>query len=44
MWYLKQLVPLTCRTYYSDMSGKQHFCVWKMWMGHCFAIDDVVMA
>jgi len=43
IWYLKQLVPLTYRSRYSDARGK-HLCVWRMWMGRCFDVDDVVIA
>jgi hypothetical protein len=39
-WYAKQLLPLTYRTTYGAEDG-QHFVVWRMWMGRCFAIDDV---
>jgi len=42
IWYLKQLLPLTYRTKYRDDQG-QHFTVWKMWFGRCFAIDDYVV-
>lgn len=43
VWYVKQLVPLTYRTHYGDQDGVRHFCVWKMWLGRCYAIDDVVI-
>ncbi len=43
IWRLKQLLPLTYRTTYGDAQG-QHFTVWKMWLGRCFAIDDVLVA
>lgn len=42
IWYLKQLLPLTYRTWYRE-NGVQHFCVWNMWMGRCYNIDDVVV-
>lgn len=42
-WYLKQLLPLTYRTTYGE-NGKTHFTVWKMWMGRCYNIDDVIVA
>jgi len=42
MWYLKQLFPLLYRTRYSNAEGS-HFCVWRMWFGRCFAIDDVLV-
>lgn len=41
VWYIKQLFPLTYRTRYKE-NGKPHFCVWRMWFGFCFNIDDVV--
>lgn len=40
MWHLKQLLPLLYRTHYVDQNGRDHFCVWRMWFGRCFAIDD----
>jgi hypothetical protein len=42
-WYIKQLFPLTYRTTYTQ-EGKRHFTVWRMWMGRCYAVDDVVIA
>lgn len=44
VWHLKQLLPLTYRTRYTDSDGHRHFCVWRMWLGRCFAIDDVKVA
>ena len=44
IWSLKQLFPFTYRTNYGDESGQRHFVVWRMWLGRCFAIDDVVVA
>lgn len=41
-WYLKQLLPLTYRSRYIE-NGERHFCVWQMWFGYCFNIDDVVI-
>ena len=38
-WTLKQLLPLTYRTEYSDKKGK-HFVVWNMFMGRCYNIND----
>jgi len=43
VWHLRQLLPLVYRTYYGDEEGNVHFCVWRMWFGRCFAIDDVVV-
>lgn len=42
LWYLKQLFPCIYRTYY-EQAGKKHFCVWRMWLGRCFAITDVIV-
>ena len=42
IWTLKQLVPLTYRSHY-EKDGAHHFCVWRMWMGKCFDIDDVIL-
>lgn len=39
---LKQLFPLTYRTTYIE-NGQRHVCVWKMWLGRCFDVDDVVV-
>lgn len=42
IWYLKQLLPFTYRsTFYEN--GDRHFCVWNMWMGHCYNIEDYVI-
>ncbi len=41
VWMLRQLLPLHYRTRYTDEGGSRHFVVWQMWMGRCFAIDDV---
>ena len=38
-WYLKQLLPLTYRSHYKK-GGKKYFCVWRMWFGRCFAIEE----
>lgn len=41
-WYLKQLLPLTYRTTYTE-NGKKRFAVCKMWFGRCYKIDDHVI-
>jgi hypothetical protein len=41
LWHLKQLLPLTYRTWYAEQ-GVWHFTVWRMWLGRCFDITDVV--
>ena len=38
-WYIKQLLPLTYRTKYRK-AGKMVFCVWNMWLGRCFNIEE----
>ncbi len=40
MWYLKQLLPLKYKSRYSTDDGVSHHTVWRMWFGHCFAIQD----
>jgi len=42
-WYVKQLLPLTYRSHYSDVSGDKHFAVWKMWFGKVYQYEDVVI-
>lgn len=44
VWLLRQALPLTYRTRYRDPRGRQHFCVWRMWLGRSFDVDDVVVA
>ncbi len=39
LWYLKQLLPLTYRSHYGK-DGKEMFCVWRMWFGKCFDIEE----
>lgn len=41
-YYLKQLLPLTYRSYYIE-NDEYHFCVWRMWFRRRFDIDDVVV-
>lgn len=44
-WRFKQLLPLTYRTTYKTVEdGKTHFAVWKMWMGKCYKVNDVIVA
>jgi len=43
LWFwLKQLVPCTYWTTYGDKDGA-HFVIWRMWFGHCFKIEDVLI-
>ncbi len=39
-WYARQLFPLTYRSAYRTQN-ETRFCVWKMWLGRCFKIDDM---
>lgn len=39
-WYARQLLPLTYRSKYKTKDNKTHFCVWNMWMGKCFNVED----
>lgn len=41
-WFLKQLLPLTYRTNYTE-DGQKHFTVWKMWFGRSYSIDDHII-
>lgn len=44
IWMIRQLLPLEYRAYYTlTDTGERHFCVWRMWMGRCFSIDDVAI-
>lgn len=42
LWYLKQLLPLTYRTHFMQ-ENKKHFCVWNMWFGRCYNVEDYVI-
>ena len=42
-WLVRQTLPLEYRTRYTDQDGERHFCVWRMWLGRPFSIDDVVL-
>jgi len=42
-WYLWQLFPCTYRTFYGDEHGRIHFAVWKMWLGRCYRVNDVIV-
>lgn len=39
-YWIHQLFPFTYRCRYK-VKGVKHFAVWRMWLGHCFDIDDV---
>jgi hypothetical protein len=43
VWLLRQLLPLHYRTSYLE-NGRRHHACWRMWLGHCFAVTDVVVA
>jgi hypothetical protein len=36
-WYLKQLLPLTYLTTFTE-AGRRRLCVWRMWLGRCFDV------
>jgi hypothetical protein len=39
LWYIKQLLPLTYWTTYTETeSGKKFFVIWRMWFGRSFDI------
>ena len=42
-WYLCQILPLSYRSKYHTDDGKKHFCVWNMWMGRCFDVEDYIV-
>jgi hypothetical protein len=42
-WRLWQLLPCTYRTFYGDELGRIHFAVWKMWLGRCYRVNDVIV-
>ena len=42
IWHIKQLLPLTYWTIYSDDKGK-HFVIWRMWLGRSFSIADIII-
>ncbi len=41
-WCLKQLFPLTYRSRYG-VNNEPHFCVWKMWLGKCYEVEDYII-
>jgi hypothetical protein len=43
LWYLKQLLPFTYRSHYFDSEHEPHLAVWRMWLGRCFDVEDVVI-
>jgi len=43
VWHLRQLLPLTYRTHYTDAGGQKHFQVWRMWFGRVFDNEDVIV-
>ena len=42
-WYIKQLLPLTYRTIYTE-EGLKYFCVWNMWFGRSYNIDKYIIS
>lgn len=43
VWYLKQLWPCLYYTQYVDKDG-HHITLWRMWLGACFSICDVIVS
>jgi hypothetical protein len=39
IYSLKQFLPLTYRSHYGK-DGKEMFCVWCMWFGKCFNVEE----
>ena len=45
IWYVKQLLPLTYWSTYTETATKQRrFVIWRMWFGRCFDVKDVAIA
>lgn len=43
-WGLRQLLPLTYRSHYGEAdTDRRHFCVWKMWLGRVYAMEDYII-
>lgn len=40
VWCIKQLLPLTYRSHYTE-DGKKYFEVWRMWFGRSFDRERV---
>jgi hypothetical protein len=38
-WYLKQLLPLTYHSKY-ECGGNKKICIWKMFLGICYDIEE----
>ena len=43
IWNLRQLLPLTYRSHYRDAENRRRFCVWKMFLGRAYAIEDYIV-
>lgn len=39
LWYLKQLLPLIYYSVYR-VDGKKMFCIWRMWLGKSYHIEE----
>ena len=39
-WYLKQLFPFTYHTIYKQTDNRKYICIWNMWFGKCFNIEE----
>lgn len=44
VWRLRQLLPLTYRTTYRTLDGREHFAVWRMFLGKVFDHSEVTIA
>jgi hypothetical protein len=40
-WVLKQLLPFTYHSVFVDEKGQKWFCIWNMWLGKCFNIENI---
>lgn len=43
-WYIKQLIPRTHWTIYGTTDGREHFCIWKQWLGRCYQVIDLPLS
>lgn len=39
-YYLQQLLPLTYRATYYKQENRKYFCIWNMWFGKSFNIEE----
>lgn len=43
IWFFKQLLPLKYHTTYGE-NGVRKVCIWRMWFGRCFQIEEYKIA